>query len=269
MTENQDKQSRYMIHSIEKALDLIEILSEKESASLMELVEILQQPKSSLYRIILTLENKGYITRSDEDGKYCLGYKHLTVTKNLLEKNTLRSSAIPEMNALVDQYGDTVNLGVLSDDEVLYLEIIEGTYALRMTDRVGSKAPIHATAMGKVMTAFFREDMIKELLENLNMHKITPHTITDKQRFIEEMDKVRLQGYALDDQEVVEGARCVAAPIFDMFDRLVGAISLSGAIHRLSDERLPDMIASVTGAAERISLKLGCTRSISQRKGER
>lgn len=261
MSENQDKQqNRYMIHSIEKALDLIELLSERESASLIELVELLQQPKSSLYRIILTLENKGFITRSDEDGKYCLGYKHLTITKNLLEKNTLRGSAIPEMNRLVDLYGDTVNLGVLADHQVLYLEIIEGTYALRMTDRVGSKAPIHATAMGKVIATFVKEETRAKLIEQMTMERITPHTITDKNKLLLELEQIRSQGYALDDQEIVEGARCIAAPIFDMFDRLVGSISLSGAIHRLSDEKILEMARTVKASANNISRKLGCTK---------
>lgn len=262
MVDNQDKQNRYTIHSIEKALDLMELLSERESASLIELVELLQQPKSSLYRIILTLENKGFITRSDEDGKYCLGYKHLTITKNLLEKNTLRGSAVPEMHALVDRYGDTVNLGVLADEQVMYLEIIEGTYALRMTDRVGSKAPLHATAMGKVMLAYAKEETRIRLMEGLTMEAITPYTITDRQQLPVELERVRNLGYALDNQEIVEGARCVAAPVFDMFDRLVGAISLSGAIHRLSDDRLPEIAASVRQAADHVSRKLGCTKGI-------
>lgn len=261
MIDNQEKQNRYMIHSISKALDLIELLSERESASLIELVDLLQQPKSSLYRIILTLENKGFISRSDEDGKYCLGYKHLTITKNLLEKNTLRSSAVPEMNALVGLYGDTVNLGVLAEDQVLYLEIIEGTYALRMTDRVGSKAPIYATAMGKVIAAYAKDHTRSSLIERLTMEPITPYTITDKKQLAEQLEQIRVQGYAVDNQEIVEGARCVAAPIFDMFDQLVGSISLSGAIHRFSDEKLPEMAETVRKSAINISRKLGCTKT--------
>lgn len=261
MNDNQEKQqNRYTIHSIEKALDLIEILSERESASLMELVELLQQPKSSLYRIILTLENKGFITRSEDDGKYCLGYKHLTITKNLLEKNNLRGAAIPEMNSLVDRYGDTVNLGVLAGHEVLYMEIIEGTYALRMTDRVGSKAPLHATAMGKVMSAFAKEETKQELVQKLTMEPMTNFTIIDRNKFQQELEQIRVQGYALDDQEIVEGARCIAAPIFDMFDRLVGSISLSGAIHRIPDEKIAEMASTVMASANKISRKLGCTK---------
>ncbi|MCQ6560524.1 IclR family transcriptional regulator [Paenibacillus mendelii] len=257
MKEEQEKQDRYTIYSIEKALELIELLSERESASLIELVDLLKQPKSSLYRIILTLEKRGYVERSDSDGKYCLGYKNLIITRNLLEKNNLRGSAIPEMNRLMERYGDTVNLGVLSNGEVLYLEIIEGTFALRMTDRVGSKAPLHATAMGKAITAFMEEPERNRLVSEMSLQKITDYTIVDKGKLLEQLETIRQAGYAVDDQEVVEGARCIAVPIFDMFGKAVGAISLSGALHRFPKERLQEIAEEMKRSAGLISLKLG------------
>src|SRR5699024_1787381 len=118
---------------------------------------LLNQPKSSLYRIIQTLEGRGIISRSEPEGKYCLGYKLLNITKNILEGNSLRECAISEMERLVDRHGDTVNLGVLSQNEVLYLEIIEGTFSLRMNESVGSTAPFHASAVGKVIASYMPE----------------------------------------------------------------------------------------------------------------
>jgi len=249
---------RYTIQSIDKALDLIELLAEHGTLSLIELTERLEQPKSSIYRIVLTLENRGFISRSDEDGKYCLGYKPLMLTRNLLERNTLRAAALPEMKKLSDLYGDTVNLGVLLNGEILYVDIIESKHPLRMTDSVGSRSPFHATAIGKAIAAQLPDDTVRGLAGGFGLPSFTPNTITTEDGLLSELARIRGQGYALDDEEIVEGARCVGAPIFDLRGRSVGAISLSGAKHRFKDDRLPEISGQVREAAQSVSRKLGC-----------
>ncbi|MBP1993392.1 IclR family transcriptional regulator [Paenibacillus eucommiae] len=254
---DKEKQDRYSIHSIEKALDVIEVLSEHDSLSLIELVELVNQPKSSLYRIILTLEKRGFISRSEEDGKYCLGFKQLVITKNLLERSSLRTAALAEMNKLLVTYGDTVNLCVLSEDEVLYVEIIEGTYALRMTDKVGSKSPFHATATGKVLTSHLPVEEVKRMVRQKGLPKFTSHTLDTETSLLQELARVKQQGYAIDDEEIIEGARCIAAPIFNMFGRVEGAISISGARHRFPDDRISTIAEDMMMTGHRISQKLG------------
>lgn len=251
------KSERYTIQSIDKALDLLELLSEHGSLSLIELTELLEQPKSSTYRIVLTLEQRGFISRSDEDGKYCLGYKQLMLTRNLLERNTLRTAALPEMKRLSERYGDTVNLGVLLEGKVLYVEILESTHALRMTDSIGSQSPFHATAIGKAIAAHMPWDAVRELASRFGMPPITANTIHSEESLSLALKQIQVQGYALDDQEIVEGARCVAAPVFDMYGRPLGAISLSGAMHRFKEERLPEISEHVREAALAVSQKLG------------
>ncbi len=249
--------ARYKIQSIDKALDLIELLAKHGSLSLIELTELLDQPKSSTYRIILTLENRGFISRSDEDGKYCLGYKQLMLTRNLLEQNTLRSAAWQEMKKLSERYGDTVNLGVLLGGDVLYVEIIDSIHALRMTDSIGSRSPFHATAMGKAIIAHMDRGEVDELIRNFGMPALTPHTIRTEEALLAELERIRIQGYALDDEEIVEGARCVAAPVFNLYSKPVGAISLSGAMHRFKQELLPAISQDICDAAMNVSVKLG------------
>jgi DNA-binding IclR family transcriptional regulator len=252
-----EKQERYTIQSIDKALDLIELLAEHGSLNLLELTDLLDQPKSSTYRIVLTLENRGFISRDDENGKYCLGYKQLMLTRGMLERNTLRSAALHEMKKLSEKYGDTINLGVLLEGEVLYVEILESTQPLRMTDTVGSKSPFHATAMGKAMTAFLPEEKVKELITRQGLPALTKNTIVSVEQLQLKLQQVRKQGFALDDQEIVEGARCLAAPIFNMYGNVEGAVSMSGAMHRFADEVIPEMAESIKTAASRISRKLG------------
>jgi len=252
-----EKQDRYAIQSIEKSLDVIEALSEHHSLSLIELIDLVNQPKSSLYRILLTLEKRGFISRSDEDGKYCLGMKQLVLTKNLLERSNIRTAALSEMNKLVDKYGDTVNLCILYEDEVLYLNIIEGTNALRMSDRVGSKGPLFATATGKTIAAHLPHEEVERIVESKGLRPLTPNTIRDKDRLFAELADIRERGYALDDEESVLGARCVAAPIFNMFGNVEGAFSISGAKHRFPDERIPDIAGDMKEAGAVVSRKLG------------
>ncbi|MFC5401281.1 IclR family transcriptional regulator [Cohnella soli] len=255
--EIEAKNERYTIQSIDKALDLLELLAEHGSLSLIEITNLLEQPKSSTFRIILTLENRGFISRSDEDGKYCLGYKQLMLTRNLLERNTLRTAALAEMKRLSERYGDTVNLGVLIDNQVLYIEIVESTHALRMTDTIGSRSPFHATAMGKAIAAFIPETAVRELVNMWGLPAITHNTIRTVEQLLSELGHIRKQGYALDDEEIVEGARCVAAPVFDMHRRPIGAISVSGAMHRFKEELLPEISQHVREAASIASQKLG------------
>jgi DNA-binding IclR family transcriptional regulator len=252
-----EKQDRYAIHSIEKALDVIEVLSARDSVSLIELADLVNQPKSSLYRIVLTLEKRGFISRSDEDGKYCLGYKQLVITKNLLERSSLRNASLSEMNKLVGKYGDTVNLCVLFELDILYVEIIEGTYALRMSDKVGSKSPFHATATGKAIAAYLPEEKVKELIGAKGLTRLTPNTIIDEHTLFLELNQIKEQGFALDNEEIVQGARCIAAPIFDMFGHIQGAVSLSSALHRLPNEDVPGIAAVIKEAGLTISRKLG------------
>lgn len=254
--ENKKDSNRYTINSVDKSLDLLELLAE-EPLNLIELVERLKQPKSSLYRIITTFEKRGYITRVDGDGKYCLGLKTLELTKNLLEENSLVKVSDSEMRKLAESTGESVNLGVLTGENILYVAVIDGSHPLRFTETVGSTGPVHCTAIGKALASHLPEAQLNSLIEKINFTKITSKTMDNNEKFIEELHMVKKKGYALDDEEVATGARCIAAPIFNIFGNVKAAISISGAAHRLSDEKLEHLSAQVIEAANNISKKLG------------
>lgn len=256
MQKQTENASRYRINSIDKALDLLELLAE-EPLNLLELAERLDRPKSSLYRIITTLEERGYITREEETEKYCLGLKTLKLTKNLLENNTLRNVSRFAMQDLLSITGESVNLGVLTGEEILYVAVLEGTHQLKFTEVVGSKAPFHASAIGKVIAAHLPDEQLDRLLAKITFEKLTPKTIDNKEDYIQELKIIKERGHALDNEEVATGARCIAAPIFNMFGRVEAAISISGAIHRMPDNQLTQLSAHVIDAAKTISTKLG------------
>lgn len=257
MEKNKSEVNRYTISAIDKALDVIETLADQEALSLLELSELLKRPKSSIYRIVLTLENRGYVTRSEENEKYTLGYKQLTIARKLLTKSSLRGSAYHEMKWLSDKYGDTVNLGVLIGGDVLYIDMIEGSHSLRMNESIGSTSPFHATAIGKAIAALRYQNNFDALLELKPLQKITINTITDIGVFRKELTSVLDKGYAVDDEESVQGARCIAAPVFNLSGKVEEAISISGAIHRYSMNEVPGIADDVKKAANNISVKLG------------
>lgn len=252
-----EKSNRYTISSVEKALDVLELIAEHESLNLIEISQLLDKPKSSLFRIITTLEHRGYVTRSDKNAKYCLGFKALKLSSDLLKTNTLERAAGPGMEELSAKYGDSVNVGILIEEEILYIAVKEGTYPLRFTDVVGTKSPFYATAIGKAIAAHLSDEVLDRILEKSKFVSITPYTITDQDTFKKELEKVREMGVAFDNQEIVEGARCVAAPIFNTLGEVEAAISISGASHRFKDERIREIEKDIKEIAQKISENLG------------
>jgi DNA-binding IclR family transcriptional regulator len=246
-------ENRYAIHSINKALDVLEALSDTHSMNLIELSDLVDQPRSSLYRILLTLETRGYVERSPETGKYCMGYQQLTLTKNLLEKNSLRAVSTHEMRKLVDKYGDTVNVGVLSSGEVVYLQIVEGTHSLRMSETVGTKAPSHATGLGKALLAHISDKELNQALKKCKFEKYTDTTITSREQLMAEIGVIRAKGYSFDNEETTLGASCVAVPILGANKQVLGAISISGASHRYGEEQRDGIAQDLKLAAKNIA----------------
>src|SRR5699024_4679068 len=137
-----------------------------------------------------------------------------------------------------------------------YMEVIEGTNSLRMNETVGSTSPFHATAIGSAIVAYLPSGQLKKLLENYEFKAITKYTITDKENYEEKLGQVRKNGYSIDDQEIVIGARCVASPIFNRLGNVEGAISMSGAEHRYSPDKIHKIELDIKSAAQRISRKL-------------
>lgn len=259
MSENlKSNEDRYIINSVKKVLILIDTLAEHGPLNLIELSDIMELPKSSVYRNLLTLEKYNYITRTDDNQKYCLGHKFLKLAKNLLVDNVLVEKATHDMELLADKYNDTVNLGVLyRNKEIVYVKIIEGTYSLKMSDTIGTTASFHCTAIGKSISAFLPETDIDIMITKRGLPKITKNTITNKQSFLKKLNIIRNRGYSIDDEESVIGARCIAAPLFNLFDEVVGAISLSGAINRFPEDKIDYIANDVKKAAKNISMKMG------------
>ncbi|GLV47579.1 transcriptional regulator [Thermus sp. LT1-2-5] len=236
------------VKTLEKGLGVLEALAEHKEAGLSALAEATGLAKSTLYRLLQTLVRRGFAV--EEGGVYRVGPKAFAVGQ-AYPRPDLLSAARPEMEALAEETGESVNLAVPWEGEALYLDQVEGRQLVRLFTAPGSRAPLHATGVGKVFLAY------RGVPEGLRLTPFTPHTQTRLEGLLAELQEVRAQGYALDNEEKELGVRCVAAPVFGPTGEVVAAISLSAPASRLSLEAARRLAPRVRAAAERASLRLG------------
>lgn len=216
----------------------------------------LKLAKSTVYRLLSTLASRGYVYQNPATGKYRLGLKAFEVGSLAVSQLTVREAALPFLEKLRDATKETVHLGVREADAVIYIDKIETPLAIRMYSRIGRRAPLHCTALGKVLLAFAGPAEAGRMARR-DLKRYTPNTITDPDVLAKELALVRERGYALDDEEFEEGLKCVAAPLWDYTGTVVASAGIAGPHIRITSDRLPELIAVVRETAAEVSARLG------------
>lgn len=249
--------SKYDLRSVRRALDVLEVLSDAGELTLEALARRTRVPKPTVFRLVRTLEERGYVVRG-VSGALALGPRVFSLVGGGRKPWVvlLREVARPEMVRLRDVLEDTVNLAVRAAGHVVYVDVVEGTYPVRFVESPGALGPLHATALGKVLLAYLPSAERDELLGELPLARLTARTIVDREQLREELDRVREAGFAVDDEESVEGARCVAAPVLVESGRAVAAISVSAPTGRLCPERLSMVCSHLLDVCAKISERL-------------
>lgn len=245
--------------AVVRALDILEVVSEGHSAlSNSYLARRLGIPKSSASSILRVLQDRGYLCRHPDSGRYELGFKVLTLGRKLQEHSCFRDLALPFMRDLVDRTDLTCHLAILGQSEAVHLAKIVARRHFKSdgTKSAGERVPLHASSVGKALLAWQETQILEDFLLHLNLRRSSPRTITSRARLLEELSKVRSQGYAIDDEECRNGWRCVGAPIFDQLGSTRVAICLTGTVAELSDSQLNSLAFEVMETAQRISRKL-------------
>jgi IclR family KDG regulon transcriptional repressor len=243
-----------LLSSVIKALEVLDFFTvEKPELSLAEISKHMGTHKSSVYRILRTLEATNFLRWNSERGKYRLSPKILELASRVLAQYDLREVAGPSMDDLAARTGEIIHLSILDECEIVYLEKKGAGQVLTVATRVGGRYPAYASAMGKVLMAFLPEQQLQGILEETELAALTPNTITDEVQLRRELEKIRGQGYALDNEEAFPGIRCIAAPIREPRGKVVAAISATVPAQRLPTERSPELIEMITETASRIS----------------
>jgi DNA-binding IclR family transcriptional regulator len=252
---NEPKRRRGIL-VLHKTLDILETIRDSRSGlALSDLARALGLPKPTAYRIIATLEGRGYVTRT-HNGHYQVARKLFDLQQDESEEQTLLHAAQPAMARLVDSCRETVNLGILDGGEVVVISTVESPQSIRMSSKVGNRRYLHTTALGKVLLSGLPEKEVQRLIRIQGLPRLTPRSIVTRQALKLELDLVRKQGFAMDNEENELDGRCLAAPIVGVGGRIVAALSISAPVFRM------DMARARTLADELVDTCHGLSRSL-------
>ncbi|SMQ64688.1 transcriptional regulator, IclR family [Bacillus sp. OV166] len=249
------------VQSLERALTILNKLSEyPDGIQITRLSEQIGLTKSTIHRLLATLSSMNYVVKDEETDKYKLGLQVLFLSRNLLNNSDIVTVSKPFLEKLSQEVNETVHLCIEDRGEVVYIDKIESTQTIRMYSRIGSRAPMYCTGVGKILLSDKNQDEFNELISNINFIPKTPSTITSKEEFIEEIEKVKSQGYALDNAENEVVLRCIAAPIFDHKGKIIASFSISGPSNRVTMDLINDtLIEKMKQYSIAISRNLGYT----------
>lgn len=243
------------VQSVARALDLLELLAASPTAlGVSELGTRSSLPYATIHRLLATLVDRGYVRQETRTRKYLLGSRlvRLGVSANRL----LEPWARPYLVELVEASGETANLAVLESGYAVYVAQVPSRHMVRMFVEVGKRVEPHSTAVGKVLLAYRPRKLAERVADRTGLPAITPRTISDRQRFFDELDTVASQGYAVDDEEHELGVCCVAVPVFGIADAVM-AMSVAGPSGRMGPGRREALVADM----RRISAALSASFS--------
>lgn len=248
----------YGVNSVDRAFQILDYLKVQNRAiNVSDLARNLNIPRSTVFRIIRTLEKRRYVVEVDDVGRYIIGSGIISLATPNDYLSRLRQIASPYLFELAKITGQTVQLGVLFEYEVMYIDQIQAGGSISVVVPSEKPFPINLSAGGKVLAAYLHEDRIEELLQYTEFHANTPRTITDKDAFREELQRVRKEGVGHDDEEFAKGIRCMAAPVFDQNNDNILSLGVTGHISEITDENMDGMVANVVAVANRLSRALG------------
>ncbi|MDH3743457.1 MAG: helix-turn-helix domain-containing protein [Hyphomicrobiales bacterium] len=249
------------VQSLSRALKLLNALSYyTQGLSLSEVASEVGLPNSTAHRLLTTLQNERYVRFDNERSVWMIGVQAFRVGSTFVRSRDLVSIARPYMRRLMDQSGETVNLGIFDRSEIVYLAQVETQKMMRAIAGPGGRAPLHCSGIGKALLAFMGKEDRDRILAGLQWQRETANTLTSAEAIKAELPGIEQDNYAVDDEENAVGLRCVAGVIFNEHGEPMAGLSVSGPTARLTDARLPALGAMVAGIADEITAELGGRR---------
>ncbi len=257
----QDKSEQNTVQALDRALGLMEVLSEASGLSLSELAERTGQAVATVFRALATLQARGMVEIEEPGQLWHIGGGAFRIGSAFLRRTKVVERARQPMDQLMRDTGETANLGIEAGDEVLFLAQVETHHAIRAFFPPGTMGPMHVSGIGKALLAWSHEEKVAGILARRGLARFTSLSITSPELLARDLAKTRARGYAIDDQERAEGMRCVAAPVFNAYGEPVAGISVSGPAFRMGLSDAVRFGALVRAAADRVTAATGGVRA--------
>ncbi|MFU8899230.1 MAG: HTH-type transcriptional regulator BhcR [Roseinatronobacter sp.] len=251
-----DKTEQNTVQSLDRALGILRVLSESSGLTLTELAQAAQQSPATVYRVLSTYQTHGMVELEAQGQRWHIGAGAFRIGSAFLRRTKLAERAREAMQTLMRESGETANLGVEEQDEVLFLTQVETHEAIRAFFPPGTRSPMHVSGIGKALLAYYPPARVARITA-LGLPGFTPASLTDAARLENDLTRTRARGYAIDNEERTEGMRCIAAPIFNAHAEPVAGLSISGPVFRLSLERAREMGELVRRAAAGVTEATG------------
>lgn len=247
-----------IIQSVERALKILNLFDEYTTElKITEISEKMELHKSTVHSLLKTLQKHNYIDQNPENEKYRLGLKLIERGNFVISSIDIRQIAKKYLLDLSKKTGQTVHLGILNGQEGVYIDKVEGKTAIIRFSKIGKGIPLHATAIGKVLLAFEEPKEVQRILTGYQFIKQNEYTIINEEDFLNELEIVHQQGYAVDNQENELGVRCIAVPLINHENKVIASISISTLISQVNDDKLVEIIKLLKQTGLEISKKLG------------
>ncbi len=248
------------VAAVLKVFALLQALSENNETGISDLSVRLAMPKATVYRFLQTMMTLGYVRQEKDSERYGLTMRMFELGTKALQYPDLVELSKNHMQLMADTTGETVHLGTLIDSEIIYIHKVDSRHMLGMYSRVGRRAPLHCTAIGKVLMAWEDPERRERVLKGADFKRYREKTIVDSQAFTDELLRVKAQGYGEDREEFDDHIRCLGVPIFDRLNRPIAGLSISFPTFRYDESKEAETVAMLQGASRDISAQLGCTR---------
>ena len=251
------KTAQNTIKSLDRAMEVFEFLSQAQGKTLSALASEMGQSAATVYRILITLETRGLVEFDPEEQVWLIGPHAFVIGARFLRRTSLVDRARPILRKLMEQTGETANLGIEQGGSVLFLSQVETHESIRAFFPPGTLSPMHASGIGKALLAQMDEDRLLRVLAGISLEAFTPHSITDIAELRADLAETRKRGFAIDGEEKNLGMRCIAAPVFDLNQETVAGISVSGPTSRVDLADIERLSTAVIGAANALSQAIG------------
>ncbi|MDA7426794.1 HTH-type transcriptional regulator BhcR [Thalassococcus lentus] len=252
-----DNLEQNRIKSLDRAMEVLETLGRRGGSTLSDLAEACGQPASSVYRVLVTLEARGIVDFDPGPQLWEIGAGAFQIGSHFLRRTSLVERARPALRSLMEQTGETANLGIARDGQVLFMSQVESHANIRAFFPPGTLSPMHSSGIGKALLAQMTDEQVQNVVSAHGLERFTRFTLANPATLVADLALTRSRGYALDNEEKNLGMRCVAAPIFDMHGEAVAGLSISGPSARLPDDQLPELGRYVAAAAREVTEGIG------------